>query len=214
MKELNKHILLEAIENLPKYTPKDQIWDGIELALDKEQAETDFQETIAELPNYSPPDFVWNQIESTLDEEELMMDAGLEQETKVVRFNNWKKYASIAAAIALIISVAIPFLTDTKASDVSISYSEEVIQDELMNDDWDADEDAFQMVMAQCKEMLLACEQAEFKILKEELEELNMAREQLKEAMGGYNTDTNLLAQLTQIELERSDVLKKMIDRI
>jgi len=214
MKELNKHILLEAIASLPSYSPKDNVWDHISMELDADLASTQLKETVAELPKYSPPAFVWDHIEEALKADEVMEPVEEKVAAKVVRFPNWKKYASAAAAIALIISLAIPFISENVDPNISVSYSEEVIQDDIFNDDWDADEDAFQMVMDQCKHRVLACEQPEFKMLKEELEELNMARKQLKEAIGGYNTDSNLLAQLTQIEIERSDILKKMVDRI
>jgi hypothetical protein len=83
-----------------------------------------------------------------------------------------------------------------------------------LKQDWDEDEDAFDMVLAFCKTENIVCELPEFVTLKSELEELNNAREELKQALDHYGADAELVAQLTRIEHDRSDVLKKLIAKI
>lgn len=205
MKETNKHLLIEALNNLPQYEPKDSLWDEIALELSKDQQEANLQESLAKLPAYDPPIKVWDSIHAELNK----------SEKPVARIIGWQRWVA-AAAVILAISTGTWLFKNTIANEeiVSINYSEEKVAASFLNIDWEEDEDAFSMVAEFCKTDHIICKQPDFKILTEELEELNAAKQELKQAMDNYGTDPALIAQLTLIEHERSDLLKKIIKRI
>ncbi|MFT5165580.1 MAG: hypothetical protein ACI8P3_000808 [Saprospiraceae bacterium] len=205
MKETNKHLLIEALNNLPQYQPKDSIWEGIEMELTKARKEVILQESLVNLPDFDPPRKVWNTIQAQLDKD---------KKPKAKVFN----FARLAAAAAVIIAISVGTWMFKNTSEnkemVSVNYSEEQVAASFLIIDWEEDEDAFSMVAEFCKTSNSICKQPDFKIMTEELEELNAAKQELKQAMDNYGTDPELIAQLTVIEHERSDLLKKIIKRI
>jgi len=50
--------------------------------------------------------------------------------------------------------------------------------------------------------------------LREELEELAGAKKALEQAIGKYGTGVELINQIKSIELERTDILEKMVDKM
>jgi hypothetical protein len=205
MKETNKHLLIEALNNLPQYQPKDSIWDAIDFELSKAQGNEKLKESVSNLPAYTPPANVWETIENQLDKEGV-------PKVKVY----YLRRIAAAAAVFVTISLSVWILkgTTTNEAIVSVSYSEEKVAASFLNIDWEEDEDAFSMVAEFCKTENIICKQPDFKIMTEELEELNAAKQELKLAMANYGSDPELIAQLTLIEHERSDLLKKIIKRI
>jgi hypothetical protein len=73
---------------------------------------------------------------------------------------------------------------------------------------------AFALLDAYCKEQLSICEQPNIKALKSELDELTEAKTALQSAIGQYADDPELVAQLVQIERERSVLLQKIMQSI
>lgn len=204
MQEKNKHILKDAIQKLPQYEPQPLVWLAIDAELEVAEKENVLQEAIYELPTYSPADSLWGNIEGEL-------DAHVKKSGKVL----WlKRISATAAAIAFLILGNLALQQNPDGERITISYSQEVFESVTIKQDWDDDDDAFQMVMAFCETKNIVCELPEFVDLKTELEELNEAREALKTALDHYGTDAELVAQLTRIEHDRSGVLKKMIARI
>lgn len=206
MKETNKHILIEAINNLPQYEPKASLWDAIDQQLTVEEKEAGLKQSLQELPVYNPPAMVWDTIESKLNE----------AEKPVARVFNIRRWASVAAVFAMVTIGTLLFYNTTNENGeyVAVTYSEEPAAAAFLTVDWEADEDAFAMVTEFCKTDQPICRQPDFKILTEELDELNAARNELKEAMDNFGNDPDLIAQLTVIEHERSDLLKQIIKRI
>ncbi len=204
MQEKNKHILQEAIQKLPQYEPEALIWISIEAELEVLEKENGLQIAINELPVYNPSDSIWENIE-----EELAND-----DRKSGRLIWLKRISAVAAAVVFLIIGNFVFKQNTGQEKVTISYSQETVDEVLIKQDWDEDDDAFEMVLAFCETDHIVCELPEFVVLKSELEDLNNAREELKEALDHYGVDAELVAQLTRIELDRSDILKKMIAKI
>jgi cbb3-type cytochrome oxidase subunit 3 len=178
--------------NLPEYEPSDDVWKNIESKLNNDV----LQKAIGKLNTYEPDDEIWEQIESKL-------------LPKVVKFHVWK-WASIAASIVLIAGIYFIYNPDNQ----SITYSEQKIDENLLLNKTDDSQQQYEMIVAYCKQQTYVCENREFKALKTELEELNTASIQLKEAVGQYNTEPELIAQLTTIEQQKSDILRKMAAKI
>jgi hypothetical protein len=76
------------------------------------------------------------------------------------------------------------------------------------------DDAAFDMVQNLCAGAAPVCNQPAFKSLKSELDELTLAKNELKQAMGAYADDPDLAAQLIRIERARSELLQQMMQMI
>ncbi|MFK7934126.1 MAG: hypothetical protein AB8G22_11505 [Saprospiraceae bacterium] len=191
-----------AVQQLPQYEPPTALWDSI--TADLAQAENDaiLQETISELSTYEPPALVWNEIEQEL-----------RPQAKVVRMK-WMRYAAAAAMVGLLFVAGVFYQQRDPVAIVSVEKTTEVRDVAALEADWYDDEDAFTTILAFCKTQTFTCEEPLFIDLKSDLEELNSAREELEEVMGDFGQDANLMKQLARIEHQRSDVLKEMVKLI
>jgi hypothetical protein len=180
---------------LPEYEPSDDIWNNIEAQLNDDV----LKKAIQQMPEYEPQPMIWDSIETQL------------YPKKTVKLFSFKSM-SIAASVLLILGVGIYVFINRE--NVEVQYSEQAMNSALLlqsSDDSSAD---YEMITAFCKEQTYVCENPEFKSLKTELDELQTASIELKEAMGQYNTDADLMAQLADIEHQKSEILKKMADKI
>ncbi len=206
MEEKNKNTLDRSIRTLKKYEAPVRAWDGIELELDKENSLQQLQNGLSGLPTYKAPTSIWDQIENEL-------EAPVEQKQAVLRSIPWRKIAAAAALVGVLLTTLNWWMKFDETS-VLYSYSSEVVDDQLEVMDWNDDEEAFEMVKEFCKSQQLVCQEPEFKNLKVELDELNEARASLVMAIESYGSDADMIAQLTEVELERSNVLKRIIEKI
>lgn len=208
MKENNLETLRRAIAQLPEYEAPSKIWKQVEQDLEIALQEQPLTSAVEELPVYEAPSSLWDNISAELDQ-------GRVETTKKPRIFQLRRMAA-AAAIALLVSAGAWFMSNQYGAreSVSMAYSEETVNAALLEVDWEEDETAFAMVAELCKQAVYACQQPEFQILQAELEALNEARISLKEAMEAYGKDAELIAQLTEIEYERSDLLKQLIAKI
>jgi hypothetical protein len=186
----------ELIKNLPTYEPPETVWDAIETRL-----------PLLEMRTYEPPADIWESIENQL----------ITQEKPVKRLSIlrgvWKPYKLMAAAsVTLLIAFGLTFfLSKNKTNDAKIVVTTEVIDNQLIQQNFDESDKDFALVEAFCETALPKCEEPEFKNLKTELDDLNKARENLKNVLSAYNSDPEIVAQLTKLENVRSDILKKMM---
>ncbi len=204
MEEQNKKTLIEALSSLPEHEPKEMLWEQIEEQMEGGLESVMPKQLLLSLPQYEPPDSAWDGIAKQLD--------GQKPQAKIVKLG-WRKALAVAASLALLL-VAYWQLNGSKqleANVVAVNFSEETVDPLLLQHDWDADEDAFGEFLSLCEAKKIVCEQPEFKMLQGELEELTAAKEELKEAIGEFSTDADLVIQIKEIELERNGVLKKMI---
>jgi len=189
--ESNRPNLKKAITRLPHYEPPDTIWTAI-------NTELDFNEKIKDLPVYTPKEEVWEQINQQLST----------HEAPVFSIKKW----AIAATILLCLSINFWLYHQPKSA--SLSYAVENIDQQLFEADWDEDESLFEEINAICQTNTYSCTLQEFQVLEKELNELNVAKSDLKQAINNFGKDTELISQLSEIELERTMVLKKMIATI
>lgn len=193
------------MKKLPEYSPQNIVWDRINEKMIIAGQEEHLHRSLEQLPDYDPPATVWESIEAGLPEEQ-------QAKVKTLSIRRWAAVAAVFIAFSL--AGIYIFNVNQNMAYVSVNYSEEKLPAAFLEIDWDADEDAFEMVAAFCKTDNIVCKQPAFKVLTEELEELNVARAELKYAMDQYGNDPDLIAQLTEIEHERSDILKKIIKQI
>lgn len=205
MKEFNKKTLIEALSTLPEYEPPVSLWDSLEGEMGIVKDDWMPGVGLPDLPAHNPPESVWVNIEKKL---RYKSWAG-----RIVSMP-WKMAASIAASLALLLT-ALWWLNrpEPLAFEGTISYSTEMVDPMLLNNDWDEDESAFQDFLSICESKKTICSQPAFQQLQAELEELTDAKQAIEAAMGdyGYGTTPDLVMQIKKIELERNVVVKKMM---
>ncbi len=202
MEEFNKKTLIEALSSLPDYEPKEELWDRIEAAAEEESLLP--KSAYRSLPAYDPPATVWQHIARKLDQQ-------ASEKGRVVPLV-WRRALAVAVSLAFIVFSVLMLNNQPKGTEeYSLSYSTEMPDPLLVKQDWDEDEEAFQQFLEICEAKKYICEQPAFRQLQSELEELTDAKLALKEAVGDYGTDAELVTQIKEIELERTDLLKKMM---
>jgi hypothetical protein len=203
MKETNKDNLKKSLDNLPEYEPQGNIWDNIESKLDSVAGSKVLSEGIANLPEHEPPTQVWDNINQTLAADSRGKIGGL-------RVRRLQRLA--AAAVALLLVGSFYFITNQALDNgETIEYAEEIVEDVLLERNWEGDdEDAFAQILAMCEMQSYACTQPVFQSLKSELDELTAARDMLREAIGEFGTDYELLGELKEIEMLRTDIIKQL----
>jgi hypothetical protein len=188
--------------NLPQYDPPQRTWHNIEAELDK-------LDKLATLPTYDPSDALWERIEADLNDSKLVV-----AHSKLKTRNSKLVWWGIAALLAILVVASLWFFNQNKIEKTAtetLTVSTETVDNQLFVKEAKDDEAAFAMVEAFCEVQIEACKTPEFIALKHDLDELNAAREELKSAMGDYNTDPNLVAELTQIEQERTGILNQLL---
>ncbi len=198
------------LAELPIYEAPESVWNTISERL-----------PLAELPIYEAPESVWNSLEKALatDSERQNLDSKPLTILRVVPslFKGFdRRFWAAAASIALLVSVGLWYFNAQKGAETGLLVSTEVVDNQLfkqeVNESMSSDDTSFLMVEAFCKTAVVACEKPVFKKLKQELDDLNVAREELKMALTDYNTNADMVAELTKIENERTDVLQKLVD--
>ncbi len=195
MNELNQHILEQSLKKLPTHEPPESVWAGIESRL-----------ALLELSTYEPPAKIWQSIEN-----ELVIGKKPLKKLFILR-GGARFYWMAAASILLVFTLAgYLFFNKNNHEKIEITVSAEVVDNQLLKNDNNEIESDMAVVETLCKTALPKCENPEFKSLKDELEKLNQSYSQLKSALSDYNTDPDLVVQLSKLENERSSVLRKMI---
>lgn len=172
---------------LPEYEPSDSIWQRIEAKLNQDS----FQQVVKKLPEYEPEEKVWANISSKL---------------------NKSKSGPIKWAVAAYIIVGFALYFSLKNNEVT--YTKQEIAPDLLLTENDKSQYGYEEIKKICSEDRIVCEKPEFKELESELEELNSASIELKMAIGAYNTEPELITQLTEIENQKSDIIRKMVAQI
>lgn len=196
--EKNKHILQEALARLPQYEPPKQNWDYILADLDLDAQAPTWKTQLKSLPTYAPPEASWEQIAVEL------------PATSAKRVRLWTRWAA-AAAVALLLTVG--WWQNQNTETVQLSFSQEVISDHAMPEDWDQDEESIAEVMRTVANSPLE-NPADFDRLKEDLNELNQAKAELLALMETYGRDPKVIREIGEIERQRSAVIKKVVTLI
>jgi hypothetical protein len=200
----------ELIKNLPTYEPPETVWEAIETRL-----------PLLEMRTYEPPVDIWESIENQLVTSEkvpfklqILLSAA-KSRTLAGRGvkNNYTWLAAASFALLVVASFALYFNLNKKIES-NLVVTTEVVDNQLIQQDWTETDKDFALVAAFCETALPKCEEPEFKNLKTELDDLNKAREDLKNVLSVYNSDPEIVAQLTKLENVRSDVLKKIMERM
>jgi hypothetical protein len=198
------------LTELPNYEAPESVWNTISERL-----------PLTKLPNYEAPESVWDNLEKALatDKEHENLESESLPQLRVVssRFRRFdRRFWAAAASIALFISVGLWYFNTKNGAEKGLQITTEVVDNQLLKQEvdksMDSDDASFLMVEAFCKTTAVACEKPAFKKLKQELDDLNVAREELKMALTEYNTNADMVAELTKIENERTEVLQQLVE--
>lgn len=187
-------------KKLPSYKAPNHIWDKIRKNLDEPEEMVPLKDRLRELPVYTAPATAWIKVGEKLGHTPV----------RQIRTSYRKWWGAAAAVLLLIGFLGWQFLHNTTGVRVEYTQWEEVLEE-----DWQLEEnngnDPFALVTSFCQQKQYICDTPEFQNLKAELDELNLACESLREAIGQYNDEPAMIAQLTDIEMERTQVLKKIM---
>ncbi|WP_149243193.1 hypothetical protein [Dyadobacter sp. 32] len=178
--------LNEALAKLPGYEPEDRLWNEIENKL----GERSLREALHQLQEYEPADDLWDGIESR----------------STPRSNVFYRWLSVAAMIALVCGTGLWFLR----APGGVSYTQELLDARLRADSTSSINDQYMKIRDYCEVETTVCKSEDFRQLKEEYETLDTATTHLLQAMGNYNTDPELVRQLTMLEQGKANVLSQM----
>ena len=206
MKELNHATLQNALRQLPAHEPPVALWEALESQLTLDAA---FSHPADALPVHTPPADIWANIEAQLDQETASA-APLQSR----RGGLWWRRLSAAAAITLLMGAAWWAMRNGSAGAENLQVSQELVDNRLLEPLQEQEDDAFEMVQHLCREQQPVCQIPEFRNLKTELDELTEARTSLREALGAYGNDPELVGQLVEIERERSRILQTLVTMI
>jgi len=202
--EKNRDTLLDVITKLPGKKAPESSWLVIADRLDEERQFQQISAAAGQLPLLQPPVDIWQNIEDEL-----------EQPLAATPRPLWlRPWAGWAAALALALLVAWYSRPVQPNATVTIAVHTEQIDPSLLAADWDADEASFAQVTVLYQQHRRIFPESTGRDWLAELEELNAARAELKEAIQTFGRDAVLLNQLADIERERSAVLKKMAQQI
>lgn len=202
MKELNHTILQRAISALPEYEPPTGLWSALQEALDAEEILT---VSARALPQYEPPAQIWENLEVT-----LAKKSALKPNLRVTIF----RWIRTAVATGLILLSAWWYFRNDISGTEQIAISQERLDERIRASVQEEEDSAFELVQTLCQSRAPVCEEPAFKTLKSELDELNRAKESVRQALGRYGDDPALAAQLVRIERERSGLLRQIMSLI
>jgi hypothetical protein len=215
--QLNIPQINELKTQLKEYNPPPFIWDNLELELEKDAKNvqnTDLSsgthEGVYSLGNNS-------EIKKLIKNELIFVNKPIKKQGLLRRLyiQKWAMAATITGLIFTVFILLKRQNTDlssgTHEGGSNLKYSTETVDNQLLKTDWNDAEQDYKMVETICQQHIAACETPAFKTLKQELDELNEARESVKNAIGTFNSDADLMMQLKNIEQERAAILKQIV---
>lgn len=237
--EQNRENLQQAISQLPEYQPPAGVWDNIAEQLDFDQTlEKPLQELPVYTPPAEIWDSLAARMEQAT---ELAPRAGIRPAYKwlvallLMALGLWGLFpveppaapesmptapVQSAEPIAQIIQPQQTKSTQTNntqkkavkpTSQPILAHRTEVVDDALIMACRSAEDPSYNLVETLCKEALPVCEEPGFKQLKAEFDDLTKAHISLKNALGQYADDPDLISQLIDIEHARDQILQRIV---
>jgi hypothetical protein len=201
--EKNRKSLKDALQRMRSYDPPSSSWSRLEGRLDEPlpvEDETPLERALVQLPGHTPPPDVWNKLNSELDKN---------QTAKRIRLKQRKQWLALAATLALVVSAAVWVFREPPPK-VTLQYGEETLQQFSLDIDWNLDEDIF----VQLEAYLDQTNDPTVNKLRVEYEELSSAHSDVEKMLRSYGQDPQLVRQMAEIERERTDIYRQIIELI
>lgn len=223
--EKNKDILKLALHKLPRYEPKAEVWESISVKLENNTSlirkaqlsevkppdmiwanidkELNRREKISSLTQVNPPEKIWETIELQLERNESRLS-----KRKTIQFASW------TSAIAAILIIGFFISTLFKTTPKNLTYSEEWIEIPIELQ-WDGNEEEIEAALdLLCSERPIECQSPDFKKIQQELLFLTESKQVILDQLRKYESNTELEQLLVKIELERTSIIKELIEKI
>ena len=199
--EHNKDKLQEALQQMRSFSPPDGLWDKISAGMEEpDEDQQALNEAVDRLPAYTPPVSVWNRLTRVLDQD---------ADRRKLRVVRRRQMMAWAAVVALLIS-ATAWLWYEPGPKVSLQYAQETVQEFSATQDWNLDEPTF----AKLEEVLAGVNDPAINKLRLEYEELSTAHQDVEAMLVSYGQDPQLIRQMADIERERTDIYRQIIEQI
>jgi hypothetical protein len=192
--EQNRENLRRAIDQMSEYQPPGELWHDLEELLDFEQK---LEAPLQEMPLLTPPATVWTGLAERVEQ-------APELKPKSQFHPAWKW---LIGALLLAFFIGWRMLKPKP----TLAHRTEVVDDDLIMVSRRADDPSYNIVETLCQEALPVCEEPQFKQLKAELDDLTHAHSELKNALGDFADDPEMIAQLIEIEHIRYQILQQLI---
>lgn len=215
-----EQFLAAAVPALPVHTPPEAVWAGIEAGLGKAPQHRPLRRVL--FSRYvllaAASLLLWLAASRWL----LRPSAIAPAEVAALSSETAKQEipASIAAPYAPALQKTLPQKplktthTNRAIAGEVITFSQKVVDNQLLEVCREPENDAFALVDQLCRTQMPVCDIPAFKSLKTELDELTTAQNELRHALGQYADDPQLLAQMVQIERERTAILQQLVQFI
>ena len=210
---MKKDVLHRKIRDLKLRSCPEEIWNEIENTLDNDL----FRSHSSSLKEKKAANGIWKRIEAELDYREELdqlerkapellwesIEKDLPIERKVFPLRTWM---SGAAIIALLWSI---WWIQKPNEEIVIS---EVEMPRQTNMEWSEEDASWELILKEaCDQQPFACHSERFKTLEEELKFLTLSKKEVLEQLNPYEENQQVNKILTDIELERIEVIKAMI---
>jgi hypothetical protein len=202
MKEYNHTTLQNALDKMPSHEPPKSLWEAITSEL---EADAGLRQSIENLPQYSPSTAIWTNIESGLNNDILIQKQ--QKPWFITRY--WSQLS--AAAVSILLLGVLIFFRENIFQNEKISLRQEHLDSRIQATTQEPENEAFLRIQNFCQIQKTVCQQPDFQVLKSELDELTQAKSEIKNALGNYGNDPNLVAEMVKIERERSKILEQMV---
>jgi hypothetical protein len=235
MTEQNRTTLKDALSRMPVYAPPAECWQEIGRELDEDAREAPLKSALNELPGYAPPPQNWARIADTLEADaagQRLRDAlsklpqyappaelwpaieqGIRPPALRVRMT---VLARAAAAIALLIGLWWAWPQQEAAPlQATYTYDQQTTNAQFASiEDWGQADALMQKAVNEFREDPVAKQLPTYELLLSEWADLKDAQEEVAKMMERYGKDAQLIRQMSEIEKERSGLIREMIAQI
>lgn len=189
----------KRIQQLPKFEPKQDIWENIQSRLSFEKH---LKKTLDSLPNSQPKNELWMTIAKSLDNN-VVRDKS--EVSKSLLFY----MTAVAASIAILIGFY--FKTNLKP-DITITEEIATIENNI-DFQWNVPE-PIEYINEQCKKQNSICNDPEFIENKKQLEELDKELRNLKKVINRYGESPELIKSVIIIENLKTEIILELMNSL
>jgi len=209
MKEKNRIKLKKGLQDLPEYSPPDNIWESISNDLEEHPTDHVLQAALAELPSYEPPASIWSTIEESLEEAKVV---SIHKAKKRARLTRW----TIAASVAILVGLSGWFgLVGEEFNDeaiVTISHESKINFEGKRSEDHAGE--MIGQVLAEVQSVAHTWEAPETVALRSSLNKIKASITEFQAAGEKFGMNQRMHEQLTDMYNKRNKIVRTLAGKI